>query len=96
MQLIQESKDQEFAAVILAAGQSKRMGQSKMVLPWRDSTVVGCVISAFQKARIDQIIVVTGGYRDLVEKEIDKYIILPTLNENSGIMGALTLAIINE
>ncbi len=37
-----------------------------------------------------------NGYvrHDRIEKEIDKYIILPTLNENSGIMGALTLAII--
>jgi molybdenum cofactor cytidylyltransferase len=73
MQLIQKSNDQDFAAVILAAGQSKRMGQSKMVLPWRESTVVGCVISAFQKSHIAQIIVVTGGYRDLVEKEINKF-----------------------
>lgn len=46
------------------------MGQSKMVLPWRESTVIGCVISAFQQANIGQIVVVTGGYQEIVEKEV--------------------------
>jgi molybdenum cofactor cytidylyltransferase len=33
------------SAVVLAAGQSKRMGQQKMLLPWGKSTVIAHIIS---------------------------------------------------
>lgn len=56
------------AAIILAAGQSKRMGQPKMLLPWGKTTVLGQIISVFQRAEIEDILVVTGGARDEVEE----------------------------
>jgi molybdenum cofactor cytidylyltransferase len=56
------------STLILAAGQSKRMGQPKMLLPWRQTTVLGHVISTFQQAGIDDIVVVVGGAREEVEK----------------------------
>lgn len=56
------------SAIILAAGESKRMGQPKMVLPWGETTVLGQVISTFRVAGIDEIVVVTGGAREQVEK----------------------------
>jgi CTP:molybdopterin cytidylyltransferase MocA len=34
-------------ALILAAGQSKRMGQPKMLLPWGEMTVLETVIATF-------------------------------------------------
>lgn len=73
MPLIPAKNSSKFACIILAAGQSKRMGQSKMVLPWGDKTVIGSVICAFTEANIGKIVVVTGGYRELVETEIKKY-----------------------
>jgi len=54
-------------ALILAAGQSKRMGKPKMLLPWGETTVLGQVITTFKAAGIDDILVVTGGARELVE-----------------------------
>jgi molybdenum cofactor cytidylyltransferase len=51
------------AAVILAAGQSKRMGQPKMMLPWHGTTVLGRVIDVFKAAEIEEVVVVTGGNR---------------------------------
>jgi len=54
-------------AIILAAGASKRMGQPKMLLPWGDETVLTHVISVFQKAGVDDILIVTGGAREQVE-----------------------------
>lgn len=54
------------AAIILAAGQSKRMGQPKMLLPWGDSTVLGQVVKTFAEAGLRQIIVVTGAQREPV------------------------------
>jgi molybdenum cofactor cytidylyltransferase len=58
--------------IILAAGQSKRMQQSKIVLPWGKTTIITHIISEFKKAGIGKIVVVTGGYRDLVETEVIK------------------------
>lgn len=56
------------SAIILAAGQSKRMGQPKMLLPWGNETVLTHVISVFQDAGMEDILVVTGGARAQVEE----------------------------
>ena len=61
------------SAIILAAGESKRMGQPKMLLKWGNSTVLSSVIATFQSAGVSDIVVVTGGARELVESEIGKY-----------------------
>jgi molybdenum cofactor cytidylyltransferase len=56
------------AAVILAAGESKRMGRPKLVLPWGPTTVIGQVIRTVHGAGIQDILVVTGGaHRELEE-----------------------------
>ena len=54
-------------ALILAAGQSKRMGEPKMLLPWSETTVLEKVIATFKAAEVDEILVVTGGEREPVE-----------------------------
>ena len=54
-------------ALILAAGQSKRMGQPKMSLPWGEKTVLEQVIVTFKAAGVDDVLVVTGGAREQVE-----------------------------
>jgi molybdenum cofactor cytidylyltransferase len=55
------------SALILAAGQSKRMGEPKMPLPWGETTVLGQVISTYMAAGIEDILVITGGDRERVE-----------------------------
>ncbi len=57
----------DVAAVILAAGQSRRMGQPKLLLPWGNTTVLGQVIAVFAEAGVEEIVVVTGGAREQVE-----------------------------
>jgi molybdenum cofactor cytidylyltransferase len=54
-------------ALILAAGQSKRMGKPKMTLSWGETTVLGQVITTFNAAGVDDMMVVTGGHRKQVE-----------------------------
>jgi molybdenum cofactor cytidylyltransferase len=61
------------SAILLAAGQSKRMGQPKMLLPWGGSTVIEQVITTFLKAGVEDLIVVTGGAREQVESVISPY-----------------------
>jgi molybdenum cofactor cytidylyltransferase len=47
-------------AVILAAGSSRRMGQTKQLLPWGDTTVLGQVIRQAQATAVTHILVVSG------------------------------------
>jgi molybdenum cofactor cytidylyltransferase len=54
------------AAIILAAGQSRRMGQPKMLLPWGEDTVLGQVIATYQLAGVENVLVVTGGAHEQV------------------------------
>jgi molybdenum cofactor cytidylyltransferase len=54
----------EIWAVILAAGESKRMGSPKMLLPFNGSTMIECVISNVLKSDVDKIIVVLGAERE--------------------------------
>jgi molybdenum cofactor cytidylyltransferase len=54
-------------ALILAAGQSKRMGKPKMSLPWDETTVLEKVIATFKAAQVEDILVITGGDREQVE-----------------------------
>lgn len=61
------------SAIILAAGQSRRMGQPKMLLPWGELTVIEQVITTFLNAGIEHIVVVTGGAREQVDKAIEAY-----------------------
>lgn len=56
------------SAIILAAGQSKRMGQPKMLLPWGNGTVLTHVIAVFREAGVEDILVVTGGAKEQVER----------------------------
>jgi molybdenum cofactor cytidylyltransferase len=51
------------SAVVLAAGQSKRMGQQKMLLPWGKSTVIAHIISTIVNAGVEDIHIVVGGLR---------------------------------
>ena len=55
------------AAVVLAAGFSRRMGRPKMILPWGDTTVIGQVVEVLQQAGLEEIVVVTGSARQEVE-----------------------------
>jgi molybdenum cofactor cytidylyltransferase len=60
------------AAVVLAAGQSSRMGQLKQVMPWgRGGTVIGEVVQRLQRcAGVAEIVVVTGRDREQVEASV--------------------------
>jgi molybdenum cofactor cytidylyltransferase len=55
------------SAIVLAAGESRRMGQPKMLLPWGESTVLGQVISVLRSAGVEDIVTITGGFREQVE-----------------------------
>lgn len=57
----------KISAVILAAGQAKRMGAPKLLLPWGKTTVLGQVLGTLRQAGLSRLLVVTGAYRQEIE-----------------------------
>jgi probable selenium-dependent hydroxylase accessory protein YqeC len=47
-------------AVVLAAGEARRMGRTKQLLPWGDTTVLGRTLRNLQQSAVHDIVVVTG------------------------------------
>lgn len=45
-------------AVIPAAGLSRRMGSPKLLLPWRDSTVIDQTLRAWRRSQISRVVIV--------------------------------------
>ena len=70
------------SAVVLAAGQSKRMGQQKMLLPWGNITVIEKVINTLLGSGIDDIHIVVGGSRNHVIKILREYQLDFIINKN--------------
>ena len=62
----------EIWAVILAAGESKRMGLPKMLLTFSGRTMIEKVITNVSESKIDKIIVVLGAYREALVELISK------------------------
>ncbi|WP_227764875.1 molybdenum cofactor cytidylyltransferase [Zhaonella formicivorans] len=50
----------KIAVVILAAGKASRMGRTKQLLPWGESTLLGSTIDLYTGAKVDEVIVVVG------------------------------------
>jgi len=51
-----------FAGVILAAGESSRMGRDKALLPWRDGTFLSAAIRALQP--VTELVIVVAGHNE--------------------------------
>lgn len=59
------------AAIILAAGQSTRMGQdNKLLLPYQDTTVLSHVARQVDQGELAKIYVVTGYQQEKIEQEL--------------------------
>lgn len=57
------------SAIFLAAGESKRMGKPKLLLPFNDSTILEQSVDNLLNSRVDEVIVVVGNKaREMTEK----------------------------
>lgn len=45
-------------AIIPAAGESRRMGEPKLMLPWGQGTIIDAVLQAWSASRVDQLVVI--------------------------------------
>jgi molybdenum cofactor cytidylyltransferase len=78
------------SALILAAGESKRMGRPKMLLPWGNTTVLGHVISTYQSAGVEEILIVTGGAHEQIEEIVNLHNVRSVFNEQYSEGGMLS------
>ena len=69
-------------AIILAAGESKRMGSPKMLLPFKGLTMIENVIANVLDSKIKNIMVVLGADRDPIVKLIRTKAVNYCYNEN--------------
>jgi molybdenum cofactor cytidylyltransferase len=58
--------------VILAAGESKRMGRPKLLLPWGKNSVLGHLIWQWQALGASQIGVVCAEHDDTIQAELNR------------------------
>ena len=68
-------------AIVLAAGQSTRMGQAKALLPWRAGrSMLQQVVSVLEQSRISEIAVVLGANAATIKRELAGYAVQITHN----------------
>jgi len=72
MKFIMENRYQnKIGIIILAAGNSSRLGRPKQLLEYKESTLLKNTVSEALKVENSFIIVVTGSNHDLIEKELN-------------------------
>jgi len=57
-------------ALVLAAGESKRMGESKQLLSYDNKTILETVIDHITQSNVDETLVVLGSNRENIEEAI--------------------------
>jgi molybdenum cofactor cytidylyltransferase len=62
----------KLGVVILAAGASARMGRPKLLLPWKDTSVLGHLLRQWQVLGAEQITVVCSAANVAIRDELDR------------------------
>ena len=78
-------------AIVLAAGESRRMGTPKMLLPYNDVTIIEQVIRNLMDANVDRVVVVVGAGKEEIMKVTRRYDVFHCYNENykSGMLSSV-------
>lgn len=58
------------AAILLAAGESRRMGSPKALLPWGDQTLLAWEIEQLRASSIEEIVVVLGARSETIRRTL--------------------------
>ncbi|MFC2064353.1 NTP transferase domain-containing protein [Chloroflexota bacterium] len=64
--------DNGISVVIPAAGLSTRMGQSKLTLPWRSTTIIGQIIETISSCGLSNIFIVTDKINLVLNDHLDQ------------------------
>lgn len=88
-------KIESYSIIILAAGGSSRLGSPKQLLPYSGKALLQKAIDNAKKCEPDQVIVVLGSRKQLIENEInhDGVIIVENQDWESGIASSIRTGI---
>lgn len=85
--------NQNIAILILAAGNSSRMGERvKQVLPWKSSTLLGNAVEQANTSMANTTYVVLGAYEEVIKAEVklDEVVIIQNTNWENGLGNSIT------
>jgi molybdenum cofactor cytidylyltransferase len=68
------------SAIVLAAGESKRMGQIKQLLPWQGKTILESVLDNLLNSKVDEVILVLGHQAELIRRRVPAHRITIVIN----------------
>jgi molybdenum cofactor cytidylyltransferase len=84
------------SAIILAAGESRRMGKTKLILDWRGKTILQHVLDTLRDSPVDEVVLVLGHEAERIRGGIQapgvKIVINPDYRE--GMSTSLRLGIL--
>lgn len=69
-------------AIVLAAGESRRMGRQKLLLPFAGKPVIAHIVEQVASSCVDAIVVVTGHQRGEIESALAAYDVTFAHNAN--------------
>ena len=61
----------ETVAILLAAGESRRMGEPKALLPWQGTSLLAHQVASMRSAGVDRVVVVLGHRADELKGELE-------------------------
>ena len=74
--------DQTLAGIVLAAGESRRMGQPKQLLPFGERTILERVVDTLLTAGVGEVVVVLGHLADRVRAVLGDRPVTAVVNES--------------
>jgi molybdenum cofactor cytidylyltransferase len=82
----------DIAAVILAAGRSRRMGAFKPLLPFGDRTVIECCVENLRAADVEDIVVVVGHRQEDLRSQLGPLKVSFAVNEDPDTAMSVSIA----
>jgi len=85
------------SAIVLAAGESKRMGRTKQLLDWEGRTILQQVLENLGRSRVDEVILVLGHEAERIVQTLDTRKVKVVINKNyrAGMISSIQQGLIN-
>jgi molybdenum cofactor cytidylyltransferase len=82
-------------AIVLAAGESRRMGTLKPLLPFGSQSVIETIVTALRRCPINEVLVVLGHRADEIAAQLVSHAVRTVLNPDyrSGMLGSVQCGI---
>lgn len=78
-------------AMILAAGESKRMGKPKLLLPFGEKTIIETIVETVVSSEVEKTLIILGSEQEKIEEKIKNYPVKIVYNRDfrSGMLSSV-------